>query len=201
MKQSTEQRILEAAKVVFTKKGFAGARMQEIADEAGINKGLLHYYFRNKQKLFDAIFMDLFPQFAGEINKVLDSDSPLFEKIESFVEEYISFLIENPIMPSFIINELNQHPDEFVKKVLKQQKRPNPMKFLSQINAEVEAGNIRLIQPMHLIVNMVSMCVFPFIAKPMFQRIMGVKDKDYWELMELRKQEVKDFIIFSIKKK
>jgi TetR/AcrR family transcriptional regulator len=59
----TERKILQAAREVFQRKGLYGARMQEIADAAGINKALLHYYFRNKDKLFDAIFSDVFQNF------------------------------------------------------------------------------------------------------------------------------------------
>ena len=97
--QSTEQIILEAAKKVFVRKGMAGARMQDIADEAGINKALLHYYFRNKEKLFEMIFMEAAEKFFPRINAIFDSDQPLFEKIESFCEEYISVVMENPYLP------------------------------------------------------------------------------------------------------
>ena len=78
---STEKTILEAAKKVFLDKGFDGARMQEIADEAGINKALLHYYFRSKDKLFDAIFEEAFKQFLPNISDIMVSDISIEEKV------------------------------------------------------------------------------------------------------------------------
>src|SRR5690349_22190096 len=100
--KSTQDRILDAARKVFVRKGMAGARMQDIADEAGINKALLHYYFRSKEKLFEQIFKELSFQFLPRVNAIFESDGSLFEKIEMFCSEYISKMIENPFIPLFI---------------------------------------------------------------------------------------------------
>ena len=108
---STEERILEAAKKVFIRKGMYGARMQEIADEAGINKALLHYYFRSKNKLFEAIFQEAFHEFVPNAFGILKSDMPFEEKIRLFVSNYIDLISTNPFLPIFIINEINQNPD------------------------------------------------------------------------------------------
>src|SRR3954454_20198668 len=108
--QSTEERILAAAQKVFLAKGMDGARMQDIADEAGINKALLHYYFRSKDKLFEQIFLDVASALLPRIFAILESDRGLFEKIENFCDEYISQLIETPYVPIFILNEINRQP-------------------------------------------------------------------------------------------
>ena len=108
---STEGKILDAAKKVFTKKGMYGARMQEIADEAGINKALLHYYFRSKDKLFDAIFHEAFHDFVPRAFKSFKSEMPFEDKLSLFVSNYIDIIIENPYLPLFIINEINQKPE------------------------------------------------------------------------------------------
>src|SRR6478672_10927133 len=105
--ETAEARILTAARKVFIAKGMAGARMQDIADEAGINKALLHYYFRSKEKLFEQIFKELSFQFLPRVNAIFESDKPLFEKIEMFCCEYISKMIENPFIQLFIVNEMN----------------------------------------------------------------------------------------------
>src|SRR6187402_2554521 len=97
--QGAQEKILAAARKVFTTKGMAGARMQDIADEAGINKALLHYYFRDKDKLFETIFMEEAQRFFPKINAIFQSDDPLFEKIEKFVNEYIDEMQENPYLP------------------------------------------------------------------------------------------------------
>lgn len=198
--QTTEQVILEAAKKVFVQKGMAGARMQDIADEAGINKALLHYYFRNKEKLFEVIFMEAAEKLFPRINAIFDADQPLFEKIESFCDEYISVVSENPYLPLFVLNEINQNPEYFLQKVWAGRSKPNPAKFLEQIEKEVKKGTIKRISPLHLLMNLISMTIFPFVAKPMFQQNLGLDELQFRAVMEQRKKEIPKFIIDSIKK-
>jgi TetR/AcrR family transcriptional regulator len=196
---TTEDRILAAARNVFIAKGMAGARMQDIADEAGINKALLHYYFRSKQKLFETIFKEISLQFLPRVNALFESDAPLFEKIDTFCSEYISKLIENPFIPLFIVNEINKQPEVFLKKMWGG-KKPLVEKLVQQIEIEVGKGNIRRIHPAQLMLNMVSMCIFPFVGKPLCQMVMSINDADYRKLMEERKQLVPQLIIESIRK-
>ncbi|NRA49312.1 MAG: TetR/AcrR family transcriptional regulator [Phaeodactylibacter sp.] len=199
MELTTEEKIRHAARKVFTSKGFAAARMQEIADEAEINKGLLHYYYRSKKKLFQAIFDEAFTRFSSDINQVFGADIPLFEKIEQFVDRYISMVIVNPELPGFIINELNQKGEAFIQEILSRQTRPNPMPLITQIQAEAEAGRIRPINPAELFLNILSLCLFPFLARPMFQGMTGINNETYEEMMRQRKQEVAKFVIDAIK--
>ena len=196
---STEDRILSAAKKVFISKGMAGARMQDIADEAGINKALLHYYFKNKEQLFENIFIKLTHGFWQQITSVFESDTPLFEKIRTFCSIYIDKVIENPYIPLFVLYEMNQRPAGFVKKMFRNNP-PRPGKLMQQIEAEVKAGNIRATNPAQLIMNMLSLCMLPFIAKPMFMSVMNIDEKTFLDLMHERKKTVPDFIINSIKK-
>src|SRR5690348_15318513 len=116
--KSTEDKILAAAKKIFLKKGMAGARMQDIADEAGINKAMLHYYFRSKDKLFEQIFTEVASHFLPKIIAILASERTVFEKIETFCTEYISQVMQTPYVPIFILNEINRQPQAFLKKVL-----------------------------------------------------------------------------------
>jgi len=197
--QNTEQKILIAARQVFLEKGMMGARMQDIADRAGINKALLHYYFRNKEKLFDVIFLQAAEKFMPKIASVILSDLPLFEKIEVFVREYIDLLSQNPYLPLFMMNEINRNPNEFFLKKWKG-KRPPMEKFMEHIVQEMQKGTIKEINPLHLLMNMISMCIFPFVARPMIQYVAGVNDEQFKTLMEQRKTEVSRFIIDSIKK-
>lgn len=197
---SAEEKILEAARKVFMSKGLAGARMQDIADEAGINKALLHYYFRNKEKLFEVIFMEAAQTLFPRINFIFESDLPLFQKIEQFVEAYISGVMENPFLPIFLFNEMNQNPQTFFDTINNHVEFPKPTKLIKQIEEEIKKGIIKPINPLHLLLNMFSLCIFPFIAKPLFQMRVGIKDKQFRELMEQRKKEIPVFIIDSIKK-
>ncbi|MFT3681718.1 MAG: TetR/AcrR family transcriptional regulator [Ferruginibacter sp.] len=198
--KDTGEKILAAARKVFLIKGMAGARMQDIADEAGMNKALLHYYFSSKEKLFEVIFLDEAKKFFPKVNMIFESDSSLFEKIEQFTAEYIDEIQQNPYLPLFIINEINQNPEKFLYKIWGKSYLPRPEKFLAQVDKEVRKGIIKPISPVHLLVNILSMCIFPFMAKPMIMRTIGLDDLQFRMLMEQRKIEIPKFIIASIKK-
>ena len=199
-KLNTEQKILEAAQKVFITKGMAGARMQDIADEAGINKAMLHYYFRDKDKLFETVFLKEAQKFFPKINMIFESDVPLFEKIENFVCEYIDEIQENPYLPWFVLNEINRDPDQFMYKIWGEKNLPKPAKFLEQIEAEVKKGTIKKIDPRHLLMNLLSMTIFPFVAKPMITRNLRMTDPQFRQAMEERKKEIPKFIIDAIRK-
>lgn len=198
---STETKILEAARQVFMRKGMSGARMQDIADEAGINKALLHYYFSSKDKLFEVIFMGAAAKLFPRINEVFTSDLPLFEKIERFCEEYLNIIMENPYLPMFVLNEINQDPARFVAKLSNAGFRPDPSKLLLQLDRDVKRGLIKNINPMHFIMNLLSMTIFPFVAKPMLQGNLGMDELQFRMMMEQRKTEIPKFIIDAIRKK
>ncbi|MEI8060129.1 MAG: TetR/AcrR family transcriptional regulator, partial [Ferruginibacter sp.] len=140
---TTEEKILAAARKIFTTQGMSGARMQDIADEAGINKAMLHYYFRDKEKLFELIFLQEAEKFFPKINTIFESDLPLFDKIEQFVSQYIDEMVANPYLPWFILNELNRDADRFLSKIWDMKHRPNPVKLLQQIEREVKKGTIK----------------------------------------------------------
>lgn len=197
---STEEKILAAAKKVFVQKGMAGARMQDIADEAGINKALLHYYFSNKEKLFEMIFLEAASRLFPKINAIFESDQPLFDKIHSFCEEYIEVVMDNPYLPLFVLYEINQDPVYFMKKVMPSGLRPNPMPFIEQIEAEVKKGTIKPISPLQLMMNLISLTIFPFVAKPMIQANLGIDEWQFRAAMEQRKKEIPQFIIDAIKR-
>jgi len=198
--KGTETLILEAAKKIFIANGMSGARMQDIADEAGINKALLHYYFKNKEQLFEKIFMEAAAQLFPRINKIFLADMPLFEKIETFCEEYISVVQENPYLPMFVLNEMNRDPVYFMKKLWGQKNRPDPGRFLEQIELEVKKGTIRRISPLHLLMNLLSMTIFPYMAKPVFQQTIGLDELQFRMAMEQRKKEIPKFIIDAIRR-
>lgn len=196
---TSQERILLAAKKIFLQKGMAGARMQDIADEAGINKALLHYYFRNKEILFDMIFLEALKQFFPKITDVVQSDISLFEKIEIFCREYIDMMQQNAYLPLFVLNEVNKDPVRFKEKFW-QNKNVVFLKFVEQIDTEVKRGKIKSVNPAHLFINMISMCIFPFIAKPIWMMTTNVDEMQFRYFMEQRKTEVSKFIIESIKK-
>lgn len=197
--QDTEGQILVAAKKIFQKKGMDGARMQEIADEAGINKAMLHYYYRSKQLLFEAVFSNAFALLAPQLNKILNDDSTIEEKVKNFTHNYISFIAKHPYLPNFIIQEMNRN-HKFFDKIQQNTAFPTLDKFNSQVALEVEQGILKPIDGKQLFINIISLNIFPFVASPLIKGFLRIDDKGFKELVEKRKKAVSDFIINSIKK-
>ena len=200
---NTEHIILKAAKRVFQNKGMDGARMQEIADEAKkmkakINKAMLHYYYRSKQLLFEAVFSNAFALLAPQLNAILNDESSVEQKIRNFTTNYISFMSKHPYLPTFIIQELNRNPG-FILKMKDNKGFPNIEKFKKQIEVEVDKGILRPIKGEQLFINIMALNIFPFVASPLIKAFVNIDDKAFKQLVEDRKTEVADFIINSIK--
>lgn len=197
--KNIEVRILDAARKVFLKKGFDGARMQEIADEAGINKALLHYYFRSKDKLFRAIFDEAFHHFLPRIAMYFQADMPLLEKMEKISVLYLNLLSQNPYIPMFILHEVQNNPGLLLDK-LQNEGGIDPALIRKQVEKEVKAGKIRLVDFRQLMVSMISMCVFPFAAKPMLMKLLFNDDEAAWaRFIEERKVFIPEFLKESLK--
>ncbi|MEE4196231.1 MAG: TetR/AcrR family transcriptional regulator [Bacteroidales bacterium] len=200
---NTEQKILDAAKEVFQKKGMTGTRMQEIADKAGINKALLHYYYRSKEKLFRRVFEIAFALFIPRIKEMLFSDKPILEKIDYFVDSYIELLQKHPYIPGFIINELNRNPEilvDIVEKniLIKQDHLIDNLE--GQINQGIERGQIKPVEVRNLLINILALCVFPVVARPVVQGILFDNDPEGYErFLAQRKDFVKEFVKNAIK--
>lgn len=196
-KDNTEEKILVAAQSVFLRKGMDGSRMQEIANEAGINKALLHYYFRTKQKLFEAIFRKVFSTLFPNFKTFAFSDLPFEEKLGNFLDKYLDFLIRNQHLPIFILKEVNRDP-EFMISTFKSL-GINPVMILKMFENEMDAGRMRRMDPKDLIVNILSMCIFPVAAKPLLKVALFENDKNaYNSFLEKRKTSIKEFVINSI---
>ena len=198
MQSETEKAILKAAQKVFYKKGLAAARMQEIADEAKINKAMLHYYFRSKQQLFEAVFLQAFSELAPLLNTIFNSEQSVFHKIESFVAGYISYVMEHPYLPTFIIQELNINP-QFGATFFSERVIPNPAAFEAQINREVEQGILKPIDPKQLVLDLISLTAFPFVGQELMRGILKLEPGAFAAQMESRKKLIPELLIGSIK--
>ncbi len=195
--QTTEEKIKEAAHAVFVQKGMAGARMQEIADKAGINKALLHYYYRSKEKLFNAVFETVMRNFVPQLFAVLNGDLPLEVKVYQVAEKYSNLLLRHRELPLFILNELQRHPEALTSKV---PHGNNIFEGLArQLKEEHEQGKIKEISVEMFVMNLISMMVFPFASKPIFQRMTDMDDQHFMEFIESRKTEVPRFIMNALK--
>jgi len=198
---STEEKIKNAARMVFHKKGFAATRTRDIAEEAGINLALLNYYFRSKQKLFDIIMLETLQGFAKSLLDIFnDTQTTLDSKIEIFADRHIELLLRNPGIPIFMLSELRSSPETLFSKIgaiemiLKSH-------FIKQFTQEVKDGTITAIHPLHLIMNLLSMTAFPFVAKPLLKGIGEVSDKDFNNLMLERKKLIPRWIKAALKAK
>ncbi len=194
---STEEKILEAAKRVFHVKGYDGARMQEIADLAGVNKALLHYYYRNKESLFQSVFEDAFSRLLTRMKDIFFSDRPLTGKIEEFVQYYIDFISHNSYLPLFVLNSMYECPEKF--RALLEKNKLFPQEILDTVRQQVKKEMDLDIDPFHIYINILSLSVFPVIAKPMIQTIFGFTEQDLEQFYASRRSTVPVFIINALK--
>jgi len=198
---STEERILEAAKAVFMKYGLYGARMQDIADTAGINKALLHYYFRNKEKMFDKVFEGALQKYFQSVDVFGDTTLPMKERIFKYIDNIVTFLSEYPQMTMFIIKEISINPEIFKEK-LQALKRGRTVRFIQALEEEISAGKLKKIDPVMFMINLHSLCTYPFIAAPLFKHVLKANGKDYEKDFspEKLKQSAKNFVELTLGK-
>lgn len=199
--KQTEEKIFTAAVDEFEEKGLTGARMQQIADRAGINKAMLHYYYRSKEKLFSAVFEKLAAIMFKKIFSCFDNDLPLAEKLELFYQEHISFLQKNPKMPGFILNEINQNPERVANIVQAVGIQKIQNSFISQIKKEIDDEKIVEIDEMQLVVNILALSVFPFAARGLLENILKAQNIDWDEFIQERKTLCPQFIMNAVEKK
>lgn len=193
IKDETEQKVLRAAKVVFIRKGMDGARMQEIADEAQINKAMLHYYFRSKDRLFNAVLNDVFQELFPRIPPVILSDISFNEKVRWIVGEYIDLLARNPFLPGFVLHELNRNPDRFYK--LFEESGFDS----SQIMKHLQLLHGIPFDSRHFLANFLGMAVFPFLARPLLSKVLFKTEIEYTSFLQERKSIITQTLLKSIK--
>lgn len=194
---NTQEKILDAARKVFVTKGMDGARMQEIADEAGINKALLHYYFRTKQQLFDAIFEESMGKLVPNMMEIFKQKSNFREKIEAIVEAYDSVIRKNPFLPQFVIREINRDPDQLAGAIRSRGFDSNTLNgFLDE---DIKNGVIAPITMPHLFANLVGMMMIPYAGRPLLQQnLFNNNAEEYDKFLLERRQVVTQFILHAL---
>ncbi|HNM26677.1 MAG TPA: TetR/AcrR family transcriptional regulator, partial [Saprospiraceae bacterium] len=159
---------------------------------------LLHYYYRSKEKLYEMVAKAVINRAFPIIRQLIESEDPLEQKINRFIDFYIDLVSRNPFVPLFVITELNKHPDRFFETILpKELLKPNI--FFAQVETEIANGRLRPIQPQHLLVNIVSLCIFPFVARPMLRIVLGLQPAELAQFLSERKEEVKKFVFQAIR--
>ena len=185
---STEEKIKNAARTVFQKKGFAATRTRDIADEAGLNLALLNYYFRTKEKLFEIVMTETLSGFVQVLVSIFNDEDTSFEKkIEILANNYIDFVIEFPDVPIFIFSELRNNPEELFKTIPVKQMLTNSV-FVRQFQEKVKAGEIKTPNLLHFIMNLMGLIIFPIIGQPFLSAVGGLNDNQFHKLMQERKK-------------
>lgn len=182
---TTEQIILKEASDIFYRKGIAGARMQEIADKAGINKAMLHYYFKTKEQLFNRVFEHAFAVFADRIAEVLNGETLLEQKIADYVNHTIDALAQNPGIPIFVLNELTYNPER-ITDLFAGKDKIDIRQFKDQVNMQSRGKT----DADTFFMDMVALCVYPFVVAPVFKKILEKSEKEYSALLQKRKEHI-----------
>ena len=194
MNTNTEERIKQAARKVFHQKGYAATRTRDIAEEANINHAMLNYYFRSKEKLFEIVMMETMAQFFKGVGIILnDENTSLEEKIERVVANYIDLLLEEPELPTFILNEVRPNPQFFVEQTPINEALTYSV-FARQYAQAVIQGIVTEPNLMHTILNVIGLVIFPFVAKPMLSAITNLPEEQYKALMLQRKTLIPQWI-------
>jgi len=197
--KQTEEKIFESATEVFVEKGMDGARMQDIADHAGINKALLHYYYRSKDRLFDAVFEKIAGKIFSKFAPVLDENLTLEDKIRFFYKEHITFLQKNPRLPLFLLNEINRNPGRVKRLVRNLDLEKLWITLADQHKEELESYNITRESIPQLMISIASMSVFPFAARGILEGVFDKLGIDFDSFVEERKTFAAEFVIKAIK--
>lgn len=192
---SAEEKIKEAARKVFTQKGYAATRTRDIAEEAGLNLALLNYYFRSKEKLFEIIMKEKMQQLFGIITPILnDTELSLEKKIDQIIDRYINMLLQNPDMPIFVLSEIRNNTDLFKK--MQVGKLLQNSHFVQQLKEKQPA-----IHPLHFVVSILGMAIFPFVANPVLKSTGLLTDQTFTEMMEERKKLIPMWVKAMLKAK
>lgn len=187
---TTEEKIKIAAKTVFYKKGFAATRTRDIAEEAGLNLALLNYYFRSKAKLFEIIMAETLSGFVNSMKVILnDEKTSLEEKVKVIAERYIDFISAEPEIPTFILTEVRNNPEGLLKR-LPITEIVNESVFIKQFQEAVQNKKITEPNPLHFMMNLIGLVVFPFVAKPIVMGSRNLDSAQFHDLMQERKKKI-----------
>ena len=202
----TEQRILDAAHAVFLRRGTAGARMQEIAEEAGVNKALLHYYFRSKSRLAEAVFQRVARLLFPAVIEVLASDADIETKVQRVVAHELDHLSQSPFAPAYVISELTLQPErvrQFIRATIGLDVDGIGPRILARLQRQIDerarAGTMRRIAAEQFVVNLLALCIFPFAARPLLQAVLRLDERGFARFINQRKKELPAFFLAALR--
>ena len=194
-----KDRILEVSRKLFIKNGYNGTSVRDISTASNTNIAHIKYYFDSKYNLFEIIFEEAFDVLVKRIEQIILKDEPFFDLIKDWIDTYYEILFEYPMIPIFLLNEINQNPERLTDRMLKRQ----PIQlfdYLSmRVEKEVEKGTIVKTCPLDLALNVLSLCVFPFMFGPLAIRVADKSKDEYSKVLQSHKEYVIDFVIKALK--
>ncbi|MHC1704305.1 MAG: TetR/AcrR family transcriptional regulator [Tenuifilaceae bacterium] len=196
---TTRDKLIETAKELFLKKGVDRVGVREIAAKAEINLSLMNYYFRSKEKLFEAIFEMLIKEKAVVINQILNSDLPIEKKVKEYVYKYIDILVSDPLLVSFVLSIVHRNYDK-ISKMKVMVNLYNSDIFVNQLKKECDEGRFKQIDPEQFFICMISLILFPFAIKPLIVDRNKFDEKAIEKFLIDRKQVVYNMLMASLKK-
>ena len=193
-----EHKIIEAAKATFLKKGYKDTNMADIAAEVGLTRPAMHYYFRTKERLFQAVFGDILMSFIPQIKESLCADIPLELKVSQIVETYMSVLEDSPTLPVFIVQEINRDIDNIISIALDNNLVELGQSVVNVLNREMKEGRIRKMPLIELGYTFYGLMMVPFLARPAGQMIFG-RDSYSPEFLQEWKENVIRQMVYLLK--
>lgn len=190
----TEQKIKEAAKRVFLEYGFEGAKIRQIAEAADVNIALVNYYFRSKEQLFNSIYRETFAEFVGKMMVLLNEKTPLEVKIWKIVDRYTDFILENQMMPAFILTQQRKEGAAFFKD-LDVRSVIQGSYFWKQLQEASAKGEIRAIDPLQVVISVMGSIIFPIMAGGVLSYVGTFDEKAFREFIEARKKIIPEMIM------
>ncbi len=201
-----EARILAAARRVFSQHGTAGARMQQIASEAGVNQALIHYYFRTKEHLADRVFHDAVARLVQGLAPALAVERSIDELVTRFVHGYIDAIGDSPFLPTYVLSESYHHPERLnalveraVGTVPAEVGRRVLARLTELVDTAVSTGAMRPISPRQFMVHVLGLVVFPFAGRPVLMPLLDMRESDFAAFIAERRAELPSFILNAIR--
>lgn len=183
----TEKLIKDKAKILFFQKGFLNATTQEIADEAGVNRALIHYYFRSREQMLETLLDETLMEKRNRVRSILLADLPFRIKIASYIDAVVDYGLTYPYLENFISSETARRPDK-VKLYCSMDKLKSSDLIREQLEAEINSGKLPRMSAEHFMVNLAALCNYPLLAKSVLQSIHGMTDTTYRKFLHERKQ-------------
>ncbi len=188
----TEKLIIETATKLFIEKGYRSTSMRDIASSAGVNVAMMNYYFRTKENLFDIIYNTVFLSMSSVIFPAMLGEKTVLERVDSFITAYIDGVMSNPEIPAFLIHELFLNPHRVKDKIMDNDNFKNLWnKFCDDLSTEADSGVIRRVDnPLDFVTSVMSMLIFPFVAKSLFISVGDMDEEAYTNYIIQRKRSV-----------